>query len=62
MEQTQSKPNLLIEIAKRKAEAQKNGANVSAGSFSKFQSGKDRRSQKGLLGPSRGGRNGQGKP
>ena len=53
---TEAPTNLLIELAKRKAEAQKAGHN-----FGHFAKGKGRPQEKALIFP-RGGRNGQGKP
>lgn len=60
MEQPLKKNNLIIQLAKQKAETQKSSVNSSR--FSKTKSGKPRFNDNGLLGPSRGGRNGQGKP
>lgn len=60
MEQDSKKTNLIAQLARRKAEAQKAGGKT--GNFSKFQSNKNGMSKKPLLGPAWGGRNGQGKP
>lgn len=60
MKQEAQKENLLSQLAKSKAVAQKSGTNLS--NFAKFQSGKSRNATKGPIGPNRGGRNAQGKP
>lgn len=59
MKKETPKTNLLTELAKQKSEAQKTGANKEQ--FGKFKS-KAVGSDRSLLGPSWGGRNGQGKP
>ena len=53
------KTSLLVQLAQQKAEAQKAGKNSK--NFDKFKSSKFGQG-KPLLGPSWGGRNGQGKP
>ena len=60
MKKKKTKKNLLVELAKQKAEAQKNGLTPSP--FRKFNDGKSKSKQKLRVGPSWGGRNGQGKP
>lgn len=49
-------PNLLVELTKRKMEAQKAGANSE--SFGKFQSKRPRNENNSNVGPSWGGRKG----
>ena len=53
------KASLLVQLAQQKAEAQKSGKNSK--NFDKFKSSKFGQGKR-LLGPSWGGRNGQGKP
>ena len=60
MDQPAQTTNLIAELAKRKAEAQKNGA--SSGYFGKFNSNKSGFLEKAQPIPKRGGRNRQGKP
>jgi hypothetical protein len=50
------KTNLLVELTKRKMEAQK--SEISSEGFSKFQPAKSRYDKKSPVGPSRGGRKG----
>lgn len=57
MKTVEKKSNLLTQLAKRKAEEK-----TKAQAFGKFQSTPSRYGNKTLLGPSWGGRNGQGKP
>lgn len=59
-EKPDPKPNLIAQLAEQKAQAQKNGGRSTK--FGKFDERKPRFVEKGLLGPSWGGRNGQGKP
>lgn len=59
MEQTTQPKNLFAEATRRKIEAQKSGTNQN--SFGKFQQGKSRHAMGSPVGPSRGGRNKQGK-
>ena len=56
MKKTPQKPNLLVELTKRKMEAQKSGA--TAESLRKFQSNKPRNENRSSVGPSWGGRKG----
>ena len=56
MKKAEKKPNLLVELTKRKMEAQKSGA--TAESLRKFQPNKARYDKKSPVGPSRGGRKG----
>ncbi|MBC7465768.1 MAG: hypothetical protein H7256_07235 [Bdellovibrio sp.] len=56
MEKTNEKPNVLVELTKRKMEAQKTGANLN--SFGKFQPGKPRNLNNSNVGPSWGKRKG----
>lgn len=51
-----TKPNLLVELTKRKMEAQKTGE--TSESFSKFQKGKPRNENNSSVGPSWGRRKG----
>jgi hypothetical protein len=60
MDQTTEKTNLLAQLAKRKAEAQKGGH--APQKSSKYQSNQSRYLQKAQPFAPRGGRNGQGKP
>jgi hypothetical protein len=56
MKKTPAKPNLLVELTKRKMEAQNSGA--TAESLRKFQPNKARYDKKSPVGPARGGRKG----
>lgn len=56
MKKTPSKPNLLVELSKRKMEAQKSGA--TAETFSKFRANKPRNENTSNVGPAWGGRKG----
>lgn len=56
MKKTVPKPNLLVELTKRKMEAQKTGAN--SGSFGKFQRSKPRNENNSNVGPAWGPRKG----
>jgi len=56
MKKSPKKPNLLVELTKRKMEAQKSGA--TAESLRKFQPSKSRYDKKSPVGPARGGRKG----
>lgn len=56
MKQTSEKPNLLVELTKRKMEAQKSGATAEA--LRKFQPRKPRNLNGSNVGPSWGGRKG----
>ena len=60
MEKQDQKPNLLAQIAKNKAEAQKAGKG--SGFFSQQQSSRFPRPINDRPSAKRGGRNGQGKP
>lgn len=62
MEQTQSKTNLIAQLAKRKAEAQKAGTQGGSQYFGNRSPSPSRHIEKPLPLPPRGGRNGQGKP
>jgi len=57
MKKVEKKSSLITQLAKRKAEE-----NAKAQAFGKFHSTPSRYGNKPLLGPSWGGRNGQGKP
>ncbi len=57
MDQPQKKPNLLAQLAKRKAEAKKSGQGIDH-----FGSGKQRYKEKAQPFAPFGGRNGNGKP
>lgn len=59
MEQKAAKTNLLAELTKRKMDAQKAG--LGSESFKKFQPNRSRNAKASAVGPSRGGRNPQGK-
>ena len=56
MKKTPPKPNLLVELTKRKMEAQKSGA--TAESLRKLQPKKSRYDKKSPVGAARGGRKG----
>lgn len=56
MKKTSAKPNLLVELTKRKMEAQKSGA--TSKSFGNFQPEKPRNVNGSNVGPSWGGRKG----
>lgn len=56
MKKKPKKPNLLVELTKRKMEAQKSGE--TSESFSKFQKGKPRNENNSNVGPSWGRRKG----
>lgn len=56
MKKTTVKPKLLVELTKRKMEAQKSGANTE--SFNKFKPNKARNENNSNVGPSWGGRKG----
>lgn len=56
MKKTAPKPNLLVELTKRKMEAQKSGAATEK--FSKFKPNKPRNENNSSVGPSWGGRKG----
>ena len=56
MKKTQPKPSLLVELTKRKMEAQKSGA--TAASLEKFKPHRPRNENRSNVGPSWGGRKG----
>jgi hypothetical protein len=57
MKKTAEKPNLLVDLTKRKMEEQKSGG-ATTKSFNKFKPNKPRNENKSNVGPSWGGRKG----